>query len=235
MRTLIKELVTAPAVPQVVVAPRGAVRCGTIGNGVTVNQYLDGSNIPREVACIAVRLGQFRRARRDVVLRRGWRLMTEPRLQFKQCHWLASVEELAGDGRTCAMAANRSTCIFARHSCFLAEGGNQTQVQILLAQSMCPVAEQEMRHFSRLSVDHLRLFRADLFPSQNGLANEYVNRLGKGMPSFVNGDVEQAHHFRFCLCFSFWDDGLHTNTPSPQSDNFITAQSSKEPEDRQST
>ncbi len=97
MGALIEKFVAAPAVPQIVVAPGGAVRCGTIGNSVTVNQDLDGSNISREVACIAVRLGQFRGARRDVVLRRGWRLVTEPGLQFKQRHGFTSIEELAGD------------------------------------------------------------------------------------------------------------------------------------------
>src|SRR5712692_8512518 len=149
--------------------------------------------------------------------------MTEPRLQFKQGHWLVSVEKLAGNGRTGAMAANRSTCICARHSCLLTKGGNQTQVQILFAKPMCPVAEQEVGHFSRLSINHLRLFRTDLFPGQDSLADEGINRFGESMACFVNGNIEQTHRFRIRLCFPFWDDRLHTNTPSAQSDNFITA------------
>src|SRR6266702_8182764 len=101
------------------------------------------------------------------------------------------------------MTTNRSTCICARHPCLLTEGGNQTQVQVLSAKPMRTVAEQEVCHFSRLSINHLRLFGTYLFPSQDSLADERINRLGEGMPCFVNRNIEQTDRFHICLCFSF--------------------------------
>ena len=88
MRALVEKFIAAPPMPQIIVAPRRATSCRSAADGLPVNEYLDGANSAREIAGILVRLGQLGWTGRDIMLRGGRRLMTEPDLQFKQGHRL---------------------------------------------------------------------------------------------------------------------------------------------------
>ena len=81
--TLLEEAVAAPAVTQIVVLPWLAGGGGAGGDGVTVEEHLDGAHVAGEVAGLGVGLGQGVRADLRVVLGGVRCAMAKPGLQLE--------------------------------------------------------------------------------------------------------------------------------------------------------
>lgn len=91
MRALVKEVVGAVAVAQIVELPRLFGGLPT-QNKLPINQNLDRAHIAREIAGITERLRQLRGADIQVMLCRVCPLVPEPALEFKQRQRLLRVE-----------------------------------------------------------------------------------------------------------------------------------------------
>jgi hypothetical protein len=85
-------------VSEVVVLPGLTVGGLTGGNGVAVDEDLDGADVAGDIAGVAVCLGKGVRGDLGVVLGGLGRAVPEPGLQLKQGHRFFGVAELAGDG-----------------------------------------------------------------------------------------------------------------------------------------
>jgi hypothetical protein len=95
---LLEERVGAVAVSQVVVLPGLASGCGAAGDGVAVDEELDGADVAGEVAGVVVGPGQRVWGDLRVVLGGFGAAVAEPGLELEQSHGFLGVVELAGDG-----------------------------------------------------------------------------------------------------------------------------------------
>lgn len=71
MRALFEKAVGAVTMTKVIVLPRCSCCGRTALDDVTIDEHLDGSDVPREIARVTVRLGERVRSDAGVVLRAG--------------------------------------------------------------------------------------------------------------------------------------------------------------------
>ncbi len=95
---------------EVVQLPR-LFRRASASEGILIDQDLDGSEIPSEIAGILVGLGQFRWCDLCVVTCRLRRAMPEPRLQLEQAERFFRVVELRGYRGSGSMAGDAPASI----------------------------------------------------------------------------------------------------------------------------
>ena len=147
MRTLVKEVIAAEPMAQVVVLP-WRTRCSPVENDVAVDQDFDSARVSGKVGSILVRCREFGRAYVQVVLGRVYPLMAEPALQFHQCHGLLCVIELRGDRRAGTMAGNPAASILARNTGLGAKQRDEGVVYVATRDLGSPVSKQEVSRFS---------------------------------------------------------------------------------------
>src|SRR5216683_541501 len=129
--TLLEELVTAPAMAEVEVAPRLPVGCCAAEDGSLVNEHFHCSHVAPEVISVRIRPRLAGSRRLQVAHRRLYVAVTEPGLQLKWAHWLLGIAELRSDRGTCAVAADGTARITLRYPSLPTQGTNHSVVQVI--------------------------------------------------------------------------------------------------------
>lgn len=162
MRTLVKKLIRAQPVAQIVVTPWFIWI--PVVDSLPINQYLHHSQVPLKVLRFGVSSCQLRRRERDIVLRADWRAMAKPRLQFEQRHRFPGIEELARDSRPRPVAADPAACICRWNASLTTKQRNQMPVQVVMRNPPRTIREQELNLLARLDVERKRLYGTRALP-----------------------------------------------------------------------
>jgi hypothetical protein len=115
-----------------------------------------------------------------------------------------------------------------RHACLGAEGGDDAGVEVLPADALRPVGEQQVHPLAGLAVEHGGLGWSEDLPGGDGLPQNRVDWFGERGSGLVHWDVEQADGVvREHLVCVAWDGHVLTLPPyatDPQSDDLVAAQ-----------
>ena len=192
VRALLEEGVGAVAVAEVVVLPGLAGRRGAGGDGVAVDEDLDGPHIAGEVARVVVGPGQRGGADLRVELGGLRRPVAEPGLQLEQRHRLLGVVELAGDRGPGPVAGDVPADVGGGNAGLAAEHRDDRVIDVGGGDLPGPEGEQQVDELAGAAVGELRLGGADGLPGVEGLAQDRVDRLGERGAGLVGRHVQQA-------------------------------------------
>ena len=137
---------------EVVVLPGLAAGGGAGGDGVAVEEDLDGADVAGEVPGLGVGLGQRVRGDLRVVLGGGRRAVPEPGLQLEQGHRLLGVVELAGDRGAGPVAGDVAADVGGRDAGFGAERRDDRAVDVGLGDRVRADGEEQVDVLAGLAV-----------------------------------------------------------------------------------
>src|SRR5258708_32867254 len=118
--------------------------------------------------------------------------MRKPFLQLEERHGRSRVKELGRNGRTCSVAGDIATSVLCGHTAFLAQHRNQMVVNVELCYTLATIAKQKMSFLSSFRVDLGWLGRTNLFPCNNGCANNTIHRFGECRTGLAHGKVQET-------------------------------------------
>src|SRR6266446_1522613 len=167
------------------------------------------------------------------MLRRFGIFVSEPLHQFQDREPLRGVVEQGRKGGTSAVTSDRATFIGAWNASFCTEQRDQGVVQVVFTDRLPTMNEEVIDFFSCLAITVMGMaYCTDLFPFDNPLTHDGIDRLLKGCCRFVDRDGEEAYClFREKFTRLWYTDvfSLPTNTPKTKTGDLVGAQPGVDP------
>src|SRR5882672_3201537 len=233
MWALLKKVIGAVTMSEIVEFPRLSRSRRSALDGLLINEQCNVAQVPLEVFRIRIRFRQLRRCRFDVVFGRGEMTMSEPLLQIPDRHWFSGVIELRGDGRSGAVARDGPLRISFRHTSLTTQHRDQPRIEMGCPNSLPSVGEQAVECFSRRVVNCRRLLGADLLSGKDRLTHCSINRFNEICAGLICRHFQPAdsicgqHGIGVGHLYFFT---LHADTAYAQPPNFIRPKPGEEPD-----
>jgi len=91
------------------------------------------------------------------------------------------------------MACDGTSCIVFGNPGFPADARNQGGIEKSLTNWAAAAGEKDLNQFGRLAIEQGWLIRSLALPRGYGFSDHAINRLGKGEPRLLDGNLQEAN------------------------------------------